>query len=158
MEGSRAALALARVRIIRCVWQFREATSQLVFLEIRARRLEAICESVLVERVKILRDVKHLWVVAADQVAAGGGRHLAESNQVHVGKLDVLVALEAQRLHCNSPAAHHKRVPALVGGVGGDDEEQAVQGQEFMCFLAAEPALVGRWEVGEKQGEDYHVK
>lgn len=143
MEGRRAALALARVRIVRRVRQFREATRQHVVLEVRAWRLVAIGESLLIDRVKVLRDVKHLRVVAADQVAAGGGRHLAESNQVHVGELDVFVALEAQRLHRNSPAAHHKRMPALVGGVRGDDEEEAVQGQKFMRFLAAEPALIG---------------
>lgn len=77
---------------------------------------------------------------------------------MHVGKLDILVAPEAQRLHCNSPAAHHESMPALVGGVRGDDEEEAVQGQKFVRFLAAEPTLIGGREVGEKQGEDHHVK
>lgn len=128
----------------------------MVVLEVGARG--RIREAILVEGVKVLRDVEHLGVVATDQVAAGGGRDLAESDKVHVGEFDVLVALEAQRLDCDSPAAHHEGVAALVGGVGGDDEQEAIQGQKFMCFLAAEPALVGRREVGQKQGEDHHVK
>lgn len=77
---------------------------------------------------------------------------------MHVGILDVFVALEAQRLHRHAPAPHHEGVAVLVGGVGRDDEQQAVQLQQLVGFLTAEPALVRGGEVGQEQGEDHHVE
>lgn len=75
-----------------------------------------------------------------------------------MGVLDVFVALEAQGLHRHPPAAHHEGVAVLVGGVRRDDEQEAVQLQQLVGFLAADPALVRRGEVGEEQGEDHDVE
>lgn len=61
---------------------------------------------------------------------------------MHVRILDVFVALEAQRLHRHPPATHHESVAVLVGRVGRDDEQQAVQLQQLVGLLTADPALV----------------
>ncbi len=75
-----------------------------------------------------------------------------------MGILDIFVALEAQRLYRDAPAAHHEGMAVLVGGVGRDDEQQAVQLQQLMGLLTADPALVWGGEVGQEQGEDHHVE
>lgn len=77
---------------------------------------------------------------------------------MHVRILDIFVALEAQRLYRDTPAAHHEGVAVLVRRVRRDDEQQAMQLQQLMGLLAADPALVWRGEVGQKQGEDHHVE
>lgn len=92
--------------------------------------------------VEVLRDVEHFGVVVRYQVTGGSQRHLTEGDEMHVGILDVLVALEAQRLHRDAPATHHEGVPVLVGGVRRDDQKQAVELQELVGLLAADPALV----------------
>lgn len=155
-----AALTVPRVRIVRHVGQFCEAQRYLVVLEIRPhmRVLPLTLVLLLLQALKVLRDVEHLGVVAAHQVAAGGGRHLPEGQQVHVGGLGVLVAPEAQRFHGDAPAAHHGGVAVLVGGVGRDDEQQAVEVEQLVGLLAADPALVRRGEVGQEQGEHHHLQ
>lgn len=77
---------------------------------------------------------------------------------MHVGILDIFVALETQRLHRHAPAAHHEGVAVLMGGVRRDDEQQAVQLQQLVGLLTADPALVWGGEVRQKQGEDHHVE
>lgn len=61
---------------------------------------------------------------------------------MHVGILDIFVALKAKRLHCDPPAAHHEGVAVLVGGIGRDNEQQAMQLQQLVGLLTADPALV----------------
>jgi len=157
--GHRAALALPGVGVVGRVGQLGEAAGHLVVLELGARLHGHVAALLLLlVGVEVLRDVEHLRVVAGHQVAGGGQGRLAEGDEMHVGVLDVLVPLEAQGLHRHAPTAHHERVAVLVGGVGRDDEQQAVQRQQLVGLLAADPALVRRGEVGQEQGEDGHVE
>lgn len=46
----------------------------------------------------------------------------------------------------------------LVGRIGRDDEQQAVELQQLVGLLTADPALIWWWEVGQEQREDHHVE